>query len=474
MSRTTLLNILTKYCVFSADEKLLVLRPYQIVAVERILNQIKIAHNDPQKLGKPEAGGYIWHTTGSGKTLTSFKTTQLIQQLNYIDKVLFVVDRQDLDYQTIKEYEKFQEGSVLSNRSTKILQRQLETVDSDRKVIITTIQKLSNFIKDKKNSKHPVFQKHVVLIFDECHRSQFGEMHKQITKAFKKYNLFGFTGTPIFAANAQGTLGPIKKLAQLDTKQSIPIKTTEQLFGQRLHTYTVINAIKDGNVLKFKIDYQKTFKEKEEIEDYDVADIDRAEVWLNEARINENVKYILTHFKQKTYRSAGHQYHFDVLENAQELAQTRQNQSIPIYRRTKLIGFNSILACSSIEMAKMYYQIFKAYLDQMPAEEQLKIALIYSFNPNDGYNDQNGFLDEENNEDPSALDLPHREFLDQAIADYNQMFITNYDTSGEKFINYYKDLALRMKNKEIDLLIVVNMFLTGFDAPTLNTLWVDK
>ena len=470
-ARHTLLNILIKYCVFTADEKLLVMRPYQIVAVERILQQIQIAHYDQTKLGTPAAGGYIWHTTGSGKTLTSFKVTQLAKELNYIDKVLFIVDRQDLDYQTIREYEKFQTGSVLSNRSSQILKKQLEEDDQDKKVIITTIQKLTHFIKNC-NLKEPVFNKQIVLIFDECHRSQFGEMHKIITKAFKKHYLFGFTGTPIFAANANTSLGSVKELAKLENKQSL-LKTTQQLFGQRLHAYTVIDAIKNGNVLKFKIHFHTTFRQNEQIKDYLVEDIDRAEVWESPQRIQQNVDYILEHFDQKTYRFKNQTYHHDFLLNINELYKpSRKQPTNPIYTRKKIMGFNSILACANIGLAKKYYWEFQH--QQKVKGTNLKIAIIYSFNPNEGYENQMGYIDEENNEDTNQLDQPSKEFLAKAVADYNQMFGTSFSISGESFINYYKDISLRMKNREIDLLIVVNMFLTGFDAPTLNTLWVDK
>ena len=353
-ARHTLLNILIKYCVFTADEKLLVMRPYQIVAVERILQQIQIAYYEQTKLGTPAAGGYIWHTTGSGKTLTSFKVTQLAKELNYIDKVLFIVDRQDLDYQTIREYEKFQTGSVLSNRSSQILKKQLEEDDQDKKVIITTIQKLTHFIKNS-NLKEPVFNKQIVLIFDECHRSQFGEMHKIITKAFKKHYLFGFTGTPIFAANANTSLGSVKELAKLENKQSL-LKTTQQLFGQRLHAYTVIDAIKNGNVLKFKIHFHTTFRQNEQIKDYLVEDIDRAEVWESHQRIQQNVNYILEHFDQKTYRFKNQTYHHDFLLNINELYKPgRKQPTNPIYTRKKIMGFNSILACANIGLAKKYY-----------------------------------------------------------------------------------------------------------------------
>lgn len=424
-ARHTILNILTKYCVLTEDNNLLVMRPYQIVACERILNKIKYAENK-NIYGKIEAGGYIWHTTGSGKTLTSFKTSLLASKTDYIDKVLFVVDRKDLDYQTIKEYEKYKKGCVSSNKSTKILQEQIE---NDNKIIVTTIQKLSTFIK--KNKVHNIYNKKVVIIFDECHRSQFGEMHTNITKHFKKYAIFGFTGTPIFKENASN----INKLQG---------KTTPQVFGDKLHTYTIVDAIHDETVLPFKVEYHNTFKNKDEIEDKKVPAINKEEVFLYEKRLTNIVAYILQNFDIKTKRNS--------LYN---LSGKRVN------------GFNSILAVSSIEAAIKYYNIFKKL---NTGSELLRIATIFSFNPNE---EENGYIDDESI-DTENLDVGSREFLDSAIADYNNIFNTSFDTSSEKFENYYKDISQRMKNKEIDLLIVVNMFLTGFDAKTLNTLWVDK
>ena len=424
-ARHTILNILTKYCVLTEDNNLLVMRPYQIVACERILNKIKYAENK-NIYGKIEAGGYIWHTTGSGKTLTSFKTSLLASKTDYIDKVLFVVDRKDLDYQTIKEYEKYKKGCVSSNKSTKILQEQIE---NDNKIIVTTIQKLSTFIK--KNKVHNIYNKKVVIIFDECHRSQFGEMHTNITKHFKKYAIFGFTGTPIFKENASN----INKLQG---------KTTPQVFGDKLHTYTIVDAIHDETVLPFKIEYHNTFKNKDEIEDKKVPAINKEEVFLYEKRLTNIAAYILKNFDIKTKRNS--------LYN---LSGKRVN------------GFNSILAVSSIEAAIKYYNIFKKL---NIGSELLRIATIFSFNPNE---EENGYIDDESI-DTENLDVGSREFLDSAIADYNNIFNTSFDTSSEKFENYYKDISQRMKNKEIDLLIVVNMFLTGFDAKTLNTLWVDK
>lgn len=430
-SRHTLLNILTRFCVFTEEQALLVMRPYQIAATEAILSQIEVATNYKQ-YGSVEGGGYIWHTTGSGKTLTSFKTAQLASKLPYIDKVLFVVDRKDLDYQTMREYDRFEKGAANSNTSTRILQKQLE--DDEARIIITTIQKLGTFIK--KNPKHPAFQKHVVLIFDECHRSQFGKMHKFITNNFKKYHLFGFTGTPIFAANA--TAGG-----------DADLKTTEQAFGRLLHTYTIINAINDGNVLPFRIDYIQTVHEKEKIQDEKINAIDTERILLAPERIKKVVEYILEHFDQKTKRS--HSYSL---------------------KGRRVMGFNSLFAVQSIPAAMAYYTEFKRQLEK--TGKRLTIATIYSFGANEqDPEDKDGFLGEEDFE-PSQLDKTSRDFLDGVIKDYNKTFGTNFSTDSDKFENYYKDLSMRMKNREIDLVIVVNMFLTGFDSTTLNTLWVDK
>ncbi|MBR6688590.1 MAG: type I restriction endonuclease subunit R [Clostridia bacterium] len=428
-SKHTLLNILTKYCVFTSEDLLLVMRPYQIVATERILNRIEVAKNY-KKMGTIEAGGYIWHTTGSGKTLTSFKTAQLATNLEYIDKVLFVVDRKDLDYQTMKEYDKFEKGAANGNRSTKVLQRQLE--DSTSRIIVTTIQKLSEFVK--RNKTHPVYQKHMVLIFDECHRSQFGDMHKMIVKSFKKYHLFGFTGTPIFAKNAFNKSNP-------------DFCTTEQAFGDKLHTYTIVDAINDGNVLPFRIDYVNTVKSKEGMKDKQVTAINTEEALASHERVSKVVEYIIEHFDQKTKRNA----FYDL-------------------KGQRLNGFNSIFAVSSIPMAKKYYAEFKKQLEE--ANKDLTIATIYSFAANEEDN-LDGILDDEGFE-TELLDQSSREFLDFAIDEYNKKFKTNFSSEGNGFQDYYKDLSDRVKKREIDLLIVVNMFLTGFDATTLNTLWVDK
>lgn len=449
----TILNILARYCVFTSEHMLLVMRPYQIVATERILNRIEIANNY-KKFGTIAGGGYIWHTTGSGKTLTSFKTAQLASKLDYIDKVLFVVDRKDLDYQTMKEYDRFEKGAANSNTSTAILKRQLE--DDGAKIIITTIQKLATFIK--KNSGHAVFDKHVVIIFDECHRSQFGDMHLAITKYFRKYHLFGFTGTPIFAVNA----GVGKKPT---------LRTTEQAFGDQLHTYTIVDAINDRNVLPFRVDYIKTMDMEPDIDDKEVWDIDRERAFLAPERIRLVTDYILTHFDQKTYRGSK-TYTFSVLQNIADVASASGRAAIEeVKQKQRVSGFNSIFAVSSVEAAKLYYAEFQRQMAETP-QRRLKVALIYSYGANEAETD--GILDEENPEDTSALDANSRDFLEKAIRDYNEMFHTNYSTDGDKFQNYYKDVSLRMKNKELDLLIVVNMFLTGFDATTLNTLWVDK
>ena len=458
-ARHTILNILTKYCIFTSENMLMVMRPYQITATERILNRIEIANNY-KKYGTIAGGGYVWHTTGSGKTLTSFKTAQLASKLPYIDKVLFVVDRKDLDYQTMKEYDRFEKGAANSNSSINVLQRQLEDRDEkgnphEYKIIITTIQKLSGFIK--RNKGHAVFNQHVVIIFDECHRSQFGDMHAAIVKNFKKYHLFGFTGTPIFTQNT-GSL------------RNAQFLTTEQTFGDQLHSYTIVDAINDKNVLPFRVDYIKTMDVDADIDDEEVWDIDRKKALEAPQRISLVTKYILEHFDQKTYRG-DKTYVFNSLINISEVASGKQDTVEEIKRKQRISGFNSIFAVASVPMAKLYYQEFQRQMAADPTKK-LRIATIYSYGANEAEAD--GILDEENSEDTSALDQNARDFLDSAIRDYNKMFHTNYDTSSDKFQNYYKDVSLRMKNKELDLLIVVNMFLTGFDATTLNTLWVDK
>jgi type I restriction enzyme R subunit len=448
-AKHTLLNILTRYCVLTADRLLLVMRPYQIVATERILQRIDIATNYRQ-LGTVAAGGYVWHTTGSGKTLTSFKTAQLASKLPSVKKVLFVVDRKDLDYQTMREYDRFQKGAANSNTSTAVLKKQLE--DPTARIIITTIQKLSTFIKANKN--HAITGEHVVIIFDECHRSQFGDMHTDITKAFKRYNLFGFTGTPIFAENSGSGGNP-------------QFKTTEQAFGEKLHTYTIVDAITDKNVLPFRIDYINTIKVGNP-EDKQVSAIDREKALLDPRRIGEIVKYTLEHFDQKTKRSSS--YEHSVVTNVPQATRTRR-QAEALRERKRVRGFNAIFATASIEAARIYYNVLKWEQDKLPADRRLKIGLIYSYGANDAVDD--GIIDDEGFK-TDELPTDARSALEDAIIDYNEMFGTSYDTSADKFQNYYKDLSQRLKNRELDLVIVVNMFLTGFDATTLNTLFVDK
>jgi len=425
----TLLHILTRYCVFTSEELLLVMRPYQIAATERILEKIVISSNY-KKTGTIDAGGYIWHTTGSGKTLTSFKTAQLVTGLEGIEKVLFVVDRKDLDYQTMKEYDRFEKDSANASKSTKQLEKNLS--DPSARIIVTTIQKLDVFVS--KNKTHEIYKKHIVIVFDECHRSQFGEMHRKIVKAFKNYHIFGFTGTPIFAINA----GNSKSGSSL-------LRTTQQAFGDKLHTYTIVDAINDENVLPFRIDFINTIKQKENISDKNVRAIDIEKALSDPKRVNKIVSYIIEHFDQKTNRN----FFYEL-------------------KGKRLAGFNSIFAVSSIPMAMKYYEEIKKQLDKK--NSKLTVAVIFSFNANDDLEDvlQNEDFDNE------KLDKTSRDFLDAAIIDYNKIFNTNFDTSSDKFQNYYKDLSQRVKNREVDLLIVVNMFLTGFDATTLNTLWVDK
>lgn len=418
-ARHTLLNILCHYCVLDVDRKLLVLRPYQIAACEKILQQIAISYHNKfyEKSSEQKSGGYIWHTTGSGKTLTSFKTAQLVSKIPEIAKVLFVVDRKDLDYQTMREYDRFQKGAATGSKSTKELQSRLNSTDKNHKIIITTIQKLSRFIAQAEKD-HTIFNEHIVMIFDECHRSQFGQMQKDIAKAFKKLYLFGFTGTPIFAANALG------------------FETTERVFGACLHRYTIIHAIRDHNVLPFRVDYHTTTKDTTQITD---------EILLNPTRIEHITRYILEHFTTHTKRNA---------------------KSYNLNGKHTL-GFNALFATQSIPMAMRYYEEFKRQQAHLSQDEALKIGIIYSYAPNDE-------LEEENSEDTTALPKSQRDFLDAAISDYNAVFKCRFDSSADNFQNYYKDFSLKLKNRELDLAIVVNMFLTGFDATTLNTLYVDK
>ena len=453
-AKHTLLNILAKYCIFTSEDLLLVMRPYQIAAAERILSRIVVSTNY-KKMGTTAAGGYIWHTTGSGKTLTSFKTAQLASALPYIDKVLFVVDRKDLDYQTMKEYDRFEKGAANGNTSTRVLQRQLEDRDEkgnphEYKIIVTTIQKLDIFIR--KNKQHDIYKKHVVLIFDECHRSQFGEMHQAITKSFKNYHIFGFTGTPIFAANASSRGNPL-------------LRTTEQAFGEKLHTYTIVDAINDGNVLPFRIDFINTIKMPDYINDKKVYSIDREKALADPQRISEIVSYVLEHFDQKTKRNS----YYTFSAKWEEADKHNPKKMIEKRETRRVAGFNSIFAAASIPMAIKYYNEFKKQIEEK--NRNLTIATIFSFSANE--EEPDGLLPEEDF-NMENLDQSSRDFLDAAIRDYNSTFSTNYDTSSDKFQNYYKDLSLRVKNREIDILIVVNMFLTGFDATTLNTLWVDK
>lgn len=425
----TILAILTKYCVFTTENILMIMRPYQIAATEAILNRIDLS-NTYKQIGTIQAGGYIWHTTGSGKTLTSFKTAQLATKLPYIDKVLFVVDRKDLDYQTIKEYDRFHKGCANGNRNTKALTKQLE--DPQAKIVITTIQKLDTFIK--KNKDHEVYQKHIVMIFDECHRSQFGDMHRAIVKHFKRYHIFGFTGTPIFAENANKNGNP-------------RFATTAQVFGDQLHRYIIVDAIRDGNVLPFRIDYINTIHAKPRAADAQVEAIDRKKALMAPARISEIVSYVLREFSRKTKRGKFYEL-----------------------KGRKVEGFNSIFACESIPVLKLYYEEFKKQLDSRLGR-QLVVAAIFSFSPNE---EEPGDVLPDEDFDTSQLDKTGRDFLDHVMEDYNLTFSTNFSTDNGGFENYYKDISQRMKNREIDILLVVNMFLTGFDATTLNTLWVDK
>ena len=408
------------------------MRPYQIAATENILKRINVAYNN-KLFGSIEAGGYIWHTTGSGKTLTSFKTSLLASKLAYIDKVLFVVDRKDLDYQTMREYDNFQKDAANSNTNVTILERQLN--DPTCHIIITTIQKLSILVK--RNKDMDVYNQHVVMIFDECHRSQFGEMHTAITKKFKKYYIFGFTGTPIFSDNA-------------NTTGKANLMTTKQVFGERLHTYTIINAISDQNVLPFHLEYVRTMREKEGIEDEAVEDIDRERIMRDPRYISNIVTYIIKNFAKKTKRNSTYQV-----------------------KDQRLHGFNSIFATASIDAAKLYYSEFKRQMADLPEADRLKVAMIYSYGANEE-DPQDGELIDENPEDTSTLSQTDKDALQECIDDYNREFGCKFDLSANGFQSFYKDVSKRMKNRELDLLIVVNMFLTGFDAKTLNTLWVDK
>lgn len=466
LRKQTLLNVLTKFCVFTVDEMLMAMRPYQIAATERILLRIDTAIKNRWQ-GSKKAGGYIWHTTGSGKTLTSFKTAQLAARMDQVKKVLFVVDRQDLDYQTMKEYDNFEKDCANSNTSSTILERQLR--DDNAKIIITTIQKLSIVLKRRaaNGEELSLLKDNVVLIFDECHRSQFGDMHKLVTKSFKKYMMFGFTGTPIFAENAN-------KYGTGD------YQTTAQVFGgeldergqhtRPLHTYTIVDAIRDKNVLKFHVDYVSTMKEKDGVEDKKVRSIDEKKALTSDKRVTMVVDYILEHFDQKTKQSDG--YSLAKLTNISDVI--KKGRGVEEKKaKVSAKGFNSILAVDSVEMAKAYYLKLKERMKEDGAK-QLRIATIFTYEANEASKDATG-LPEEDPAGVGKLDKTSKEFLSNvAIPEYNKLFNTEYDISGDKFQNYYKDISLRMKNKELDLLIVVGMFLTGFDAKTLNTLWVDK
>lgn len=420
--KNTLLNVIFTYSVFDTNNTLLVMRPYQIAATERMLWKIRSAYQ-AKKWSTTEGGGYVWHTTGSGKTLTSFKAARLATQLDFIDKVFFVVDRKDLDYQTMKEYQRFSPDSVNGSESTAGLKRNIEK--DDNRIIVTTIQKLNNLMKSEDNL--PVYQKQVVFIFDECHRSQFGEAQKQLRKKFKKYYQFGFTGTPIFPENAYGS------------------ETTASVFGRELHSYVITDAIRDEKVLKFKVDYNNVrprFRNIEtELDEQKLSAAENKQALLHPARINEISQYILHNFRIKTHR----------------------NQS-------DSKGFNAMFAVSSVDAAKFYYEELNRL--QKDSEKPLKIATIFSFAANEEQSAIGEIPDE--NFEPSAMDLSAKEFLTKAIDDYNALFGTSYGINGKEFQNYYRDFAKRVKNKEVDLIIVVGMFLTGFDAPTLNTLFVDK
>lgn len=427
--KRTILEVLTKYCVFDSNDILLIMRPYQIAATERILWKIESSYQN-KKSGKIEAGGFIWHTTGSGKTLTSFKTAKLATELKYIDKVFFVVDRKDLDYQTMKEYQKFQPDSVNGSKDTKELKRSIEK--QDNKIVVTTIQKLNEFVK--KNPSHEIYDKHCVIIYDECHRSQFGDAQKNIRKSFKNYYQFGFTGTPIFPENALGS------------------DTTAGIFGAQLHSYVITDAIRDKKVLKFKVDYndiRAKFKAAEtETDDKKLKELEKR-MLLHPERISKIVEYILKVYNTKTHRNE----YYNI-------------------KQKRLNGFNAMFAVQSVEAAKLYYEEFQKQQENLSEEKRLKVATIYSFAANEERNAIGDIPDE--NFETSAMESTAKEFLDKVISDYNDYFKTNFSTNGSEFQNYYKDLSKKVKDKKIDILIVVGMFLTGFDAPTLNTLFVDK
>ena len=422
LEENTLRNVLVNYCVFDVSDTLLIMRPYQIAATERILWKIKSSYQ-AENWGNKESGGYIWHTTGSGKTLTSFKAARLATELDFIEKVFFVVDRKDLDYQTMKEYQRFSPDSVNGSESTAGLKRNIEK--DDNKIIVTTIQKLNNLMKSENGL--PIYDKQVVFIFDECHRSQFGEAQKNLKSKFKQYYQFGFTGTPIFPTNALGA------------------ETTASVFGAELHSYIITDAIRDEKVLKFKVDYNdvrpqfKSIETEKNLEE--LTKLEKKQAFLQPKRIEQIAQYVLDNFKQKTHR-------FNAGNN----------------------GFNAMFAVSSVDAAKVYYQTFKRLQSTVP--NPLKIATIFSFAANEEQDAIGDIIDE--TFEVEAMNSSAKEFLKSAIDDYNGYFATNYDVDAKSFQNYYRDLSKRVKNKEVDLLIVVGMFLTGFDAPTLNTLFVDK
>ena len=426
--KRTILEILTKYCIFNSRNVLLIMRPYQIAATERLLWRINSSFEN-KKAGSVEAGGFIWHTTGSGKTLTSFKSARLATELDYIDKVFFVVDRKDLDYQTMREYQKFQKDSVNGSKDTKELKVSVEK--QDNKIVVTTIQKLNEFVKSNKG--HEIYNKHCVFIYDECHRSQFGLAQKNIQSSFKHYYQFGFTGTPIFVEN------------------SLDGKTTSDVFGAQLHSYVITDAIRDGKVLKFKIDYNSInprFKSSEEETDDEKLKVLENKMFLHPERISEITNYILDKFDSKTYRNT--QY---------------------TVKDKRINGFNAMFAVQSVDAAKMYYEEFKKQQANLPEDKKLKVATIFSYAPNEER--ASGEIEEESMSS-SAMSTTAKKFLTNVVDDYNSFFQTNFTIDGNGFENYYKDLSSRVRNKEVDLLIVVGMFLTGFDAPTMNTLFVDK
>ena len=442
LTKRTLLNVLTRYCVLTVDGDLMAMRPYQIAATEAVLQRVLVGESNPKMLGTLGAGGYVWHTTGSGKTLTSFKCAQLASGMEGVDKVLFVVDRKDLDYQTMREYDKFEKGAVNGSTSSAVLEKNLS--DPSKRIHVTTIQKLDAMLR--KHARHAVYNQHVVFIFDECHRSQFGDMHKAITKRFRNYHLFGFTGTPIFAANAV-------------SGKHADLRTTEQAFGDRLHRYTIVDAIRDENVLPFRLSYVNTMKRKDGVAREKVEGIDTEEALMAPRRIELVSRYILEHFDQATKRGAK-SYVLKYEDGAGRSSSRRVR------------GFNAILATQSIPAAMSYYETIRQLQDEMGTD--LRVAMIYSWAPNAGEDET---LPDDEEMDTSKLPRHAREALDAAIDDYNKAFSMSFSTQGsgsDGFDSYYKDLSMRMKSREVDLLIVVNMFLTGFDAKCLNTLFVDK